>query len=58
MNLKLFNACLLVAWLLIVTGLWLVSIPLALVAGGLVLLGVTLLLAFRAGVVPNRSGKG
>jgi hypothetical protein len=58
MTLRIFNACLIAGWLLMVLGVSLVSIPAALVVGGLVLVGLTLLLAFRAGVIPNRSEKG
>jgi hypothetical protein len=50
MNKHLVNACLLLGWLMIVLGLSAWSIPAALVVGGSVLMGVTLLIAFRVGV--------
>lgn len=50
MNLHLFNACLAVGWLMLVCGLGMWSVGLALTVGGAVLMAVTLLMAFRAGV--------
>jgi len=50
MTKNVFNACLLIGWLMIIAGLALWLVPVALVVGGLLLMGVTLLLAFRAGV--------
>lgn len=57
MTIQLFNACLATGWLMLVVGLGLWSVPAALVVGGLVLMVVTLMLAFRAGVgrPPNES---
>lgn len=50
MTIRLFNACLAAGWLMLVLGLALWSVPAGLVVGGAVLMAVTLLLAFRAGV--------
>ena len=50
MTKNMFNACLLAGWLMIVLGLALWSVAAALVVGGALLMAVTLLLAFRAGV--------
>jgi hypothetical protein len=59
MSIQYFNAALALGWLLIVSGLAMWSVPLALTVGGLLVLAITLLLAFRAGVVPpNRPGEG
>lgn len=55
MNLKIFNACLIAGWLLIVLGLAQWSVPAALVIGGALLMGITLLLAFRTGVAPDQT---
>jgi hypothetical protein len=51
MTQRIFNASLLIGWLMIVCGLALVSLALALSVGGVLLMGVTLLLARWAGVV-------
>lgn len=53
MNPLIFNATLLLGWGMIVLGLGLVSVAAALVVGGGLLMGVTLTLAFRAGVRPK-----
>ncbi len=50
MTKNVFNGCLLIGWLMIISGLALWSLAAALVVGGVLLMGVTLLLAFRAGV--------
>ena len=56
MNAIVFNICLLVGWLMVVIGIALVSIPAALVVGGVVLLFLTLKLAFWAGVLASKRG--
>lgn len=58
MNIKFFNHLMLTAWLMIVIGVGLVSVPAALVVGGAVLLVVTLTIAFRVGVtgMPRKEG--
>lgn len=58
MNINHFNAALLIGWALLVAGVGLWSVPAALVVGGVVLLGLTILLAFRTGVYhARRSGE-
>ena len=54
MTTKIFNICLLAGWLMIVLGVALWSVPAAFVAGGVLLVGLTLLLAYFAGVVVPR----
>lgn len=58
MTKNVFNACLLIGWLMIIGGLALLSPALALVVGGVLLMGVTLLLAFRAGVCTPEQKEG
>ena len=58
MNIYLFNACLLTGWLMLMLGVGLWSVPAALVVGGLVLMALTLMLAFRAGVMPAKKREG
>jgi hypothetical protein len=53
MNQQVFNAALLIGWAMVILGLGLWSVPAALVVGGALLMGVTLTLAFRAGVKPT-----
>lgn len=50
MNARVFNACLLIGWLMFVVGLGIVSLPAALGLGGLLLMLITLLLARWSGV--------
>lgn len=54
MTQRIFNSCLLAGWLLIVVGAAMVSLPLALVGGGALLVLLTLLLARWAGVIADR----
>lgn len=58
MNTKTFNIALCIGWTLVVLGVCLVSVPLGLVVGGALVLFITLLLAFRAGVVANKTEEG
>ncbi len=54
MKQHIFNACLAAGWLMFTLGLCFgVSVPVGLCAGGAVMLGVTLVLARWAGVVPS-----
>jgi hypothetical protein len=55
MNARIFNACLLLGWLMITGGLLLVSVSVALVVGGVLLMGVTLVLARWAGVTAGKA---
>lgn len=50
MNKNIFNASLLIGWLMIIVGVGLWSVPAALVVGGIILMWVTLMLVFRVGV--------
>ena len=50
MNARLFNACLLIGWLLVVAGGCLVRISYGLIGGGLLLLALTLLTAWLGGI--------
>ncbi len=51
MNIHLFNVCLATGWLMLVQGMaLLVSAGAALVVGGLTMIALTLLIAFKAGV--------
>jgi hypothetical protein len=55
MNPQIFNVCVLIGWLMVVLGIALVSIPLALLFGGLLMLGCTFGMAWFFGVVkPKR----
>lgn len=59
MNIQLFNAAMALALLMIMGGLAAWSVPLAFVVGGLIVLVVTLLLAWRVGVLgPTDKRKG
>lgn len=59
MNALIFNASLLIGWLLIVVGVGgLVSVFAALLVGGVLLIGITLLLARWAGVHAPAPKKG
>lgn len=53
MKLRIFNACLLAGWLMVTVGIAIVSVPAALVAGGVTLMGLTLLVARAAGITGN-----
>ncbi len=56
MNTTIFNTCLLLGWLMVTGGVALVSVPLGLSLGGLLLMGVTLHLARWAGVGQPKKG--
>lgn len=59
MNSRIFNASLLIGWLLIVLGVaGLHSVPAALLVGGVLLVGITLLLARWAGVTAPQAKDG
>lgn len=58
MTKNVFNACLLIGWLMIIGGLAIWSPAAALVVGGVLLMGITLLLAFRAGVCTPEKQEG
>jgi hypothetical protein len=53
MKLHIFNACLLVGWLMVTGGIALICVPVALVAGGVILIGLTLHVARAAGVAKD-----
>jgi hypothetical protein len=57
MTKNVFNSCLLIGWLMIIGGLSLWSLATALVVGGVLLMGITLLLAFRAGVCTPKTNE-
>ena len=50
MDIKLFNLCLLVGWLMLTVGACIVHLGYGLAVGGLVLLALTFASAFMAGV--------
>lgn len=56
MNTFTFNTCLLTGWLMVTGGVAMVSVPLGLSLGGLLLMGVTLQLARWTGVGQPKKG--
>ena len=55
MNLLVFNACMLLGWLMVLIGACLASLPYGLVASGLLLLALTVLGVRVAGIAIQRN---
>jgi len=58
MNPLVFNVCILLGWVLVLAGGCMLSVPLAFIASGLLMLVLVLVVARAAGVFAPRRAKG